>query len=54
MTITLVREDDGLIEISPILTSHSEMLEINIEEETSLDSVQGTIRIQADGQVFFN
>lgn len=54
VTITLVREDAGLIEISPISTSQSEMLEINIDEDTTLDSVQGTIRIQADGQVFFN
>lgn len=54
VTITLVREDDGLLRILPVSTSQSEMLEVNIDEETSLDSVQGTIRIQGDGQVFLN
>ncbi|MEB3213067.1 MAG: hypothetical protein VKL39_17075 [Leptolyngbyaceae bacterium] len=52
-TITTVRQDDGLVDINAI-SSEDGLLELSIEEEQELDDTQGVIRIQPDGQVFFN
>ena len=54
LTLTMVRQDDGFIEVVPV-TSESGMLEISLDEETEpLDENQGVVRIQEDGQVFVN
>lgn len=54
VTITMVRQDSGLIEVIPVQTSDAGMLEVSLQEKTTLDSDQGALRIQADGQVFLN
>ncbi|MGF1478171.1 MAG: hypothetical protein ACFB4I_01590 [Cyanophyceae cyanobacterium] len=54
LTLTMVRQDDGFIEVKP-LASDSGMLEVTLDEEAQpLDDNQGVLRIQEDGQVFLN
>ncbi|ACK70375.1 conserved hypothetical protein [Gloeothece citriformis PCC 7424] len=53
VTITVVREDKGLLQVIP-LSSDSEMLRLTLEEDPTFDDTQGVIRIQEDGQVFLN
>ena len=52
-TITLVRPDDGLLQIGALSTEEG-TLEIVLTPETTLDSNQGVVRIQEDGSVFVN
>lgn len=52
-TITVVRQDSGLLDISAS-SSEAGMLEISLMPEASLDDTQGVIRVQEDGQVFVN
>lgn len=53
-TITAVRQDDGWLEMIP-LRSEQGMLEVSLDEEaTPLDSTQGVLQIQEDGQVYLN
>ncbi len=52
-TVTLVREDQGLLKVIP-MSSDTDRLNVILEEDPSFDSVQGSIRIQPDGQVFLN
>lgn len=52
-TITLVRPDAGLLDIAAEGMEDG-MLQISLSAETTLDSTQGVIRIQPDGQVFVN
>lgn len=54
ITITAVRQDEGLLQIMPISVDETGHLEVSFEEETTLDSNQGVLRIQEDGQVFVN
>jgi hypothetical protein len=54
VTITMVREDGGLLKAMPISKSDSGMLAVSLDEETALDNNQGVLRIQRDGQVFLN
>lgn len=54
VTITLVRQDDGLLEVMPMSASEQGLLEVGLAEETTLDDTQGVLRIQRDGQVFVN
>lgn len=54
ITITAVRQDDGLIQMMPMSADETGQLEVTFEEETTLDSNQGVLRIQEDGQVFVN
>ena len=54
VTLTMVRQDDGFIQVMPV-SSESGMLEISLDEDQEpLDKNQGTVRIQEDGQVFIN
>ena len=54
LTLTMVRQDDGFIEVTPV-SSESGMLEISLDEEQEpLDENQGVVRIQEDGKVFVN
>lgn len=53
-TITMVRQDEGLLEVVSMPTSGSEMLAISLDETTTLSDNQGVLRIQSDGQVFLN
>ncbi len=54
VTVTLVREDRGLLKVIPVSTSETEMLAVSLDETTNLDDKQGVLRIQRDGQVFLN
>lgn len=53
-TITMVRQDKGLLEVMPMTTSKDGMLAVSLDETTRLTDNQGVLRIQADGQVFLN
>lgn len=54
VTITFVREDNGLVKVIPIRASETGTLAVTLDEETSLDDNQGVLRIQRNGQVFLN
>jgi hypothetical protein len=55
VTITMVRKDDGFLEVMPVRTSEPDLLEVSLDEDaTPLDKNQGVLRIQRDGQVFLN
>ena len=54
-TITLVRQDEGLLEVKAMAASDQEgLLEVSLDEDQNLDDTQGVLRIQEDGQVFLN
>jgi len=53
VTITLVRQDRGLLKVMPMSTSEG-MLSVSLDETTNFDDNQGVLRIQRDGQVFLN
>ncbi len=54
VTITMVREDKGLLRVMPMSTQEDGMLTITLDEKTKFDNNQGVLRIQEDGQVFLN
>ncbi len=54
VTITMVREDKGLLRVMPMSTEEDGMLTVTLDEETNFDNNQGVLRIQEDGQVFLN
>lgn len=54
VTITMVRQDDGFLEVMPMQSSESGLLEVSLDEETNFDNNQGVLRIQSSGQVFLN
>jgi hypothetical protein len=53
VTITLVREDDGLLQVLPVSSSEGTLV-VTLDETTNFDDNQGVLRIQEDGQVFLN
>lgn len=53
VSITLVRQDGGLIKVMPMSTSEG-TLAVSLDETTNFDNNQGVLRIQKDGQVFLN
>lgn len=53
ITVTLVRQDDGFLQVVPI-SSEEGMLAVSLEEDPNLDENQGVLRIEEDGQVFLN
>lgn len=50
-TITLVRQDEGLIEVMTDV-SEAGVLKVMVTPDATLDDTQGVMRIQEDGQVF--
>ncbi|MGB3652884.1 MAG: hypothetical protein WBA41_16945 [Rivularia sp. (in: cyanobacteria)] len=54
VTITMVREDEGLLRVMPMSAKEDGMLTVNLDEKTKFDSNQGVLRIQSDGDVFLN
>lgn len=54
VTVTMVREDGGLLEVIPMSSSATGVLAISLNEKTEFDDNQGALRIQTDGQVFLN
>lgn len=53
VTITVERQDDGLLNIIP-QSSESAMLELTLDENPNFDDTQGVLRIREDGKVFVN
>ncbi|OYD91541.1 hypothetical protein CDG76_27005 [Nostoc sp. 'Peltigera membranacea cyanobiont' 210A] len=53
ISITLVRQDGGLLKVMPTSTSEG-TLAVSLDETTNFDDNQGVLRIQRDGQVFLN
>jgi len=54
VTIATVRQDRGLVDIQPMAMTGSGRIGFSLGASTQLDSEQGAIRIQQDGQVFVN
>ena len=54
VSITMVREDKGLLRVMPMSSEEDGMLTITLDEKTEFDNNQGVLRIQEDGQVFLN
>ncbi|MGH1393410.1 MAG: hypothetical protein ACRAVC_05160 [Trichormus sp.] len=54
VTLTLYRNDGGLIQVIPQPTSTQGMLEVRLDETTNVGQDKGTVRIQEDGTVFLN
>jgi hypothetical protein len=54
LTLTAERADNGFLEFIPV-SSQAGALEVSLNEDaTPLDSNEGTLRIQEDGQIFLN
>ncbi|HCF26032.1 MAG TPA: hypothetical protein DEV81_02140 [Cyanobacteria bacterium UBA11049] len=53
VTITTVRQDKGLVDVTPV-SSQKGLLEVSLNESKNLDDNAGALRIQTDGQVFLN
>lgn len=54
VTITMTREDGGLLEVTPATNEQLGTLSISLDETTNFDVSRGTLRIQRNGQVFVN
>lgn len=54
VTIRMVREDGGFLEVTPIQTAEAGVLSISLSESATFGDNQGALRIQEDGQVFLN
>lgn len=53
VTVTFERQDRGLLKVTPTATSAG-LLEVILDETTSLDQGKGTIRVEKGGAVFVN
>lgn len=53
VTVTLVREDGGLLKVSPLAASAG-LLEVTLDVTTSLDESDSTMRVQQSGIVLLN
>ncbi|MBC1239768.1 hypothetical protein [Nostoc sp. 2RC] len=53
ISITVVRQDGGLLKVMPTSTSGG-TLSVSLDETTNFNNDQGVLRIQKDGQVFLN
>ena len=54
VTITLVRPDNGFIQIAATSIANSGLLEVSLSEAQALNEQQSAIRIQESGKVFVN
>jgi hypothetical protein len=54
VTITMVREDGGLVKVTPMPSSKSGMLTVSLDETTTLSDSKSTLRVRNDGEVFAN
>lgn len=54
VSVTMIRQDKGLLDVIPTSTSEQGLLEVSLDEAKNLDDNQGVLRIQRDGQVFLN
>lgn len=54
VTLTLVRPDNGFVQIAATSANNSGLLEVSLSEGRTLNDQQSAIRIQPNGQVFVN
>ena len=54
VTITLVRPDNGFIQIAATSIANSGLLEVSLSEAPALNEQQSAIRIEKNGKVFVN
>jgi hypothetical protein len=54
VTITMIREDGGLLQVQPTSTSQEGILTVLLDETTNINNSRSALRIQKDGQVFLN
>ncbi|MEO1432630.1 MAG: hypothetical protein AAFV71_26865 [Cyanobacteria bacterium J06633_8] len=54
VTVTMIREDKGLLRVMPMSDKEDGMLTVTLDEKAKFDNNQGVLRIQEDGQVFLN
>ncbi len=54
VTLTLVRPDNGFIQIAATSANNSGLLEVSLSEGQTLNEQQSAIRIQQNGRVFVN
>jgi|GEM_PF-2603400 len=54
VTITLVRPDNGFIQIAATSSANSGLLEVSLSEAQALNEQQSAIRIQKNGKVLVN
>ena len=57
VTITMVREDGGLLQVTPSPAdewAESNNLHVTLDEDLTLDATKGVLRIQSDGNVLLN
>jgi hypothetical protein len=54
VTITVVREDNGFLQVIPMSSSSEGTLTVSLDETNNFADNQGALRIQEDGEVYFN
>jgi hypothetical protein len=54
VTVTLVRPDNGSLQITPLASTTPDSLSLSSSEAPGVGEVQGALNIQQDGQVFLN
>lgn len=54
ITLTFVRSDGGLLEVQPQFTSNNGVLELRLDEATSLDGDTAALMIDEQGRIFMN
>jgi hypothetical protein len=54
VTVTFERPDGGLLQIQPVVTSESGVLEVALNETSNLDIDKNSLRIEKTGMVFLN
>jgi hypothetical protein len=54
VTVTLYRNDGGLLQVTPQPTSTPGMLEVRLDATTNFGQEKNTVRIQENGSVYLN
>ncbi len=54
VTITMVRQDGGLLKVRPLSSHKLGTLAVSLDEKTTPDNNQGVLRIQRNGKVYLN
>lgn len=55
VTVTFVRQDNGFVEVIPVTSPEQGLLSLQLDEARNpLNSNQGVVRVQQNGQVFLN
>lgn len=54
VTLTMLRQDNGLIDITPVRNAETGVLEVSLRESPRFDDTLGTLEIQSDDRVVVN